>query len=135
MLNAYSNSLTIPANRIVPFSSVHVLKGSAVTLMNSTIQLNKKGAYLVTFDVQGLPSEAGLFTVEMTRNGVVQSDAIINIPSTLVSVGISGSLTTIVTVPDDNTKCCFTSPVELEFLNAGVGIANAHVSVTVTKIC
>lgn len=136
MLNAYSKNQTVVQNGIIPFNSVSLLKGKTAVLNGvSTIDLNCRGVYCVTLDISGTPSEAGGVIVSMTKNGVTQPQAVIDIPLVVTTASVTGSISTLVQVSENNSACCCASATNLQFINTGVGLANANFTITVTKLC
>lgn len=136
MLEAYSKNKTIAANDVLTFDSVSLVKGCTAKLNGvSSIELNKKGVYEITLDVIGTPSESGVVTINMLKDGVVLQQGIINIPLVATTVSISPSNTVLVTVERDYVGTCSSSPTTIQFVNVGVGLTNANLNVVVTKIC
>lgn len=123
MLEVYGTNITAVADTPLPFNNVSVKKGCTAELESATtIQLNKCGVYMVTFD----GSAAASNTVQMFKDGVAQPQA--------QSTGTSPSFSTLVQVAHSNSDCCCSSPTELRFVPTGAGtFTNANVCVT--KIC
>lgn len=123
MLEAYSINITLAANTPINFNNTSVKKGCTAELESpSTIQLNKCGVYMVEFDA----SLAAADTIQMYKDGVAQPQA--------QSTGTSPSFTTLVQVDRNNTGCCCSSPVNLQFIPEADGTAT-NANVVVTKIC
>lgn len=136
MLEAYSNNQTFAADSPVTFNSVSLRKGMTAVLNGaSTIELNKCGVYEIILTVSGLPSEAGDVVIQMMKDGVLQPQAIGTVPTALTTTGISTTIATLVVVRDSNSCRCCDSPVTIQFINSGVGLADADARVVVTKIC
>lgn len=136
MLEAYSTNQTVLTNGIIPFNSVSLLKGKTAVLNGvSTIELNNCGVYEFILDIGALPSADGGITINMLKNGVIQSQSVLSIPTVLTTNGVHGSITTLVQVPRNNSACCCSSPTTIQFVNSGVGITEAQINVVVTKIC
>lgn len=136
MLNAYSKNQTLVQNGIIPFNSVSLLKGKTAVLNGvSTIDLNCRGVYCLTLDISGTPSDAGEVTISMTKNGVTQPQAVIDIPLVVATASVTGSISTLVQVSENNSACCCSSATSIQFVNTGVGLTNANFTVTVTKLC
>lgn len=136
MLNAYSKNQTLVQNGIISFNSVSLLKGKTAVLNGvSTIDLNCRGVYCITLDISGTPSDAGEVTISMTKNGVTQPQAMIDIPLVVTTASVTGSISTLVQVSESNSACCCSSATSIQFVNTGVGLANANFTVTVTKLC
>lgn len=135
MLEAYSANQTILTNANIPFNNTSLIKGKTATLNGvSTIELNRSGIYQVTLNISGLPSAAGDVTVNMLKDNVIQQQAIINVPSAATN-GISVTVATLVSVKNDNSCKCNSSPTSLQFTNTGIGLEQAKVNVVITKIC
>lgn len=136
MLEAYSTNQTVLANGIIPFNSVSLVKGKSAVLNGvSTIELNNCGVYEIVFDIGTLPSADGDIAINMLKNGVVQSQSFLSIPTSVTTSGVHGTITTLVQVPRNNNACCCSSPTTIQFVNSGVGITEAQINVVVTKIC
>lgn len=123
MLEVYGTNITVEANSPIAFEGTSVKKGCTAVLESpNTIQLNKCGVYMVAFDA----SAAAADTVQMFKNGVAQPQA--------QGTGTNPSFVTLVQVDHNNTDCCCSSPVNLQFVPTTAGtLTNANVSVT--KIC
>lgn len=136
MLEAYSTNQTVLANGIIPFNSVSLVKGKSAVLNGvSTIELNNCGVYEIAFDIGALPSADGDITINMLKNGVIQPQSLLSIPTSVTTSGVHGTITTLVQVPRNNNACCCSSPTTIQFVNSGVGIIEAQINVVVTKIC
>lgn len=123
MLEVYSINASVGANSSIPLNNVVIKKGcSAVNSGPSSIELNKKGVYMVSLN--GVASAAT--TVQMYKNGAPQPQA--------QTMGTSLGLETLVQVSQDNTNCCCSSPTTLEFVNS-TSVTFPIVNVDVTKIC
>lgn len=136
MLEAYSTNQTILTDGIIPFNSVSLVKGKTALLNGvSTIELNNCGVYEIVLDVGALPSAEGTVTINMTKNGVVQPQSVLSIPTAVTTSGIHGTITTLIQVARNNSNCCCSSPTTIQFVNSGVGLTTVQANVVVTKIC
>ena len=136
MLQAYSSNLTVAANAAYPFNNVIIDKGCAETLAApASIQLNKRGVYLVEVDGFGTAAAAGDGSTQLAVNGVLQPQAICQY--TAASDGISNfGFKTFVQVAENNCQCnCVSSPTVLQVVNGDAALTDAHINVVVTKIC
>lgn len=137
MLQVYSSNLEVAAGAAYPFNNVVLDKGCGENLSApATIQLNKRGVYLVEVDGFATPDAATEVTTQLYVNGVAQPQAI----STFVPAAITDTRTfgfkSFVRVIQDNCNCnCFTSPTVLQILNGDTAVSDAHINVCVTKIC
>lgn len=135
MLEVYSDNLDVISGSSIPLNNISLQKGTtAVLSSNATIQLNKRGIYDVEVDGYGEAGVAGLITVQLMRNGVLQPQAISSV------TGATGEVDTFnfhtqVQVLSDNTCCCGTAPTLLQIINTGVDITGAHINVCVSKLC
>lgn len=108
MLEAYSLNVEVDMNNAIPFNSTSVNKGCDEVLSSATtIELNKKGVYLISFDA----SSAAAATVQLFKDGVAQEQA--------QSVGTNPKFTTLVQVGRNNCGCCFCTPVNIQVRNTG----------------
>lgn len=123
MLEAYSLNVAVGDDTAIPFNNVTVEKGCTARLTApGTIELNKRGIYIVYFDAVAGTST----TVQLYKNGIAQPQA--------QSTGTAVSFVTLVQVPADNTCACCTSPTVLRVVNTTAGtFTNANVAVT--KLC
>lgn len=123
MLEAYSLNVAVGANSAIPFNNITIQKGCTAKLeAPSTIELNKRGIYIVYFDAVAGTST----TVQLYKDGVAQPQA--------QSTGTAVSFVTLVQVPQDNTCACATSPTLLRIVNTTAGTFT-NVNLAVTKLC
>lgn len=136
MLQIYSSNLTVDANSVFQFNNVALDKGCSESLSApSTVQLNKRGIYLVEMDGFATPDAATEVSVQLLVNGVAQPQAI----STFVPAAVTDTRTfgfkTFVRVLENNCNCnCLTSPTTLQFQNGETALTDAHINVVITKI-
>lgn len=125
MLEVYSLNTTVAAGTAVPFDNVAIKKGNTVELVGvSTIQFNKCGVYMVSCD----GSSAAAATIQLTKNGVVQSQA--------QSTGENFSFVTLIQVPSNNSDCYCVSPTTAQIINGGDAAATlTNINLVITKIC
>ena len=124
MIQVYSTNIDVALNAAIPFNNVAIRKGcSAIESAPSTIQLNKCGIYMVSFDATAAAST----TVQMSKDGVAQPQA--------QSTGTSLHFTTLVQVPKDNSNNCCASPTLIQMLNTGAEATFENINVVVTKVC
>lgn len=137
MLETYSQNITVLQNTAIPFNSTSIRKGcTAVKTDVNTIELNKSGIYMVSFDAAASTSTtSGNIVVQMSKNGTLQPQAITATTSTGTTDIESLSFVTLVQVSEDNSCNCCDSPVILKFLNTGIGATYVQANVVVTKIC
>lgn len=136
MLEAFAVNQTIAADSVIPFTSVSLQKGeTAVLAGSSSIMLNKCGVYMVSAVFTGTPAAAGAAEITMTKNGVAQPQATVNLPAALTTVSVALPISTLVQVPQSNGPCCCKSGTVIQFENTGVGLNAAGASVIVTKVC
>lgn len=123
MLEVYGTNITLVADTPINFNNTSIKKGCTAELESpATIQLNKCGVYMVEFDASLAASD----TIQMYKDGIAQPQA--------QSTGTSPSFTTLVQVNRNNTDCCCSSPVNLQFIPSAAGTA-VNANVVVTKIC
>lgn len=137
MLETYSQNITVLQNTAIPFNSTSIRKGcTAVKTDVNTIELNKSGIYMVSFDaVASTSTTSGNIVVQMSKNGTLEPQAITATTSTGTTDIESLSFVTLVQVSEDNSCNCCDSPVILKFLNTGIGATYVQANVVVTKIC
>lgn len=137
MLQAYSTNVDIAANSAVPFNNVVLDKGCAEALSApATIQLNKRGVYLVEFDGYALgDTAAGVVTFQLYVNGVAQPQAISSFTAVAVTDVYPVGFKTFVQVTENNCNCnLLSSPTVLQVRIGDTAVSDAHVNIVVTKI-
>lgn len=136
MLEVYSINQTLNAGSAVPLNITSIAKGvTAVLASPSTIELNKCGVYMVSMDASIEPSAAGEFSIQLTKDGLVQPQAQVSATGAAETI-TPVSFQTLVQVPSSNSCRCCDSPTFIQFLYNGEGVAVAeHFNVVVTKLC
>lgn len=136
MLQAYSSNLTMAADTAFPLNNIVVDKGCAEKLTApATIELEKKGVYLVEVDGYATPAAATLVSAQLFVNGVAQPQAISSFTGVAATVDTFG-FKTFVQVSENNCNCnCCSSPTVLQIRNGATALTDAHINVVVTKIC
>lgn len=136
MLQAYSSNLTMAANTAFPFNNVTIDKGCAERLSApASIQLNRRGVYLVEVDGFGTGADAATGTAQLMVNGVAQPQAISSYTTAAGDVSEFG-FKTFVQVSENNCQCnCISSPTVLQVMNGAAELTEAHINIVVTKIC
>ena len=135
MLQAYSSDLSVAADAAFPFNNVILDKGCGETLSApASIQLNKRGVYLVEVDGFATPAGATLVSVQLYVNGVAQPQA----QSSFTGVAATAdtfSFKTFVQVSENNCQCnCISSPTVLQIRNGATALTDAHINIVITKI-
>lgn len=136
MLQIYSSNLSVQANSVFPFNNVAINKGCGETLVApATIELNKRGVYLVEMDGFATPDAATEVSIQLLVNGVPQPQAI----TTFVPASVTDTRTfgfkTFVRALQNNCECnCLTSPTTLQFANGDTDLSNVHINVNITQI-
>lgn len=123
MLEVYGTNIAVEADTAIAFNGTSLKKGCTAELESpNTIQLNKCGVYMVEFDA----SAGAANTIQLYKDGIAQPQA--------QATGTNPSFTTLVQVDRNNSDCCCSSPVNLQFLTTTAGtLTNANVCIT--KIC
>ena len=136
MLQVYSSNLAVEANTVFPFNNVIVDKGCGENLSApATIQLNKRGIYLVEMDGFATPDAATEVSVQLMVNGVAQPQAISSFVPAAVTDTRTFGFKTLVRVLENNCQCnCLTAPTTLQFMNGDTALTDAHINVVVTQI-
>ena len=118
MLQAYSSNLTLDANQVFPFNNVVIEKGCAEKLTApGSIELNKRGVYLVEVDGFGTGASAATGSTQLYVNGIAQPQAISNYAAAAGDVSEFG-FKTLVQVAQNNCQCnCLTSPTVLQVMS------------------
>ena len=136
MLQAYSSNLAVAAEAAFPFNNVVMDKGCAETLSGpATIQLNKRGVYLVEMDGYATPDATTDVTVQLYVNGVAQPQAKSTFTGTAITAASTFGFKTFVRVAENNCPCnCIASPTLLQVMNADTSLSDAHINIAVTQI-
>lgn len=126
MLEAYSTDVEVAVDAAVPFNNVTLEKGwTALLVSPGTINLNKCGVYMVSFD----GSVAASTMVQLFKDGIAQ-------PQAQSTSATSPTFTTLVQVERNNSNCACTSPVTLQVRNVGAAEATfTNANICVTKVC
>ena len=135
MLQAYSSDLDVAANAAFAFNNVTLDKGCGETLSApASIQLNKRGVYLVEVDGFATPAAATLISVQLYANGVAQPQAISSFTG-VAETADSFGFKTFIQVSENNCSCnCISSPTVLQIINGATALTDAHINVVITKI-
>lgn len=136
MLQVYSNNLAVEADTAFPFNNVVVDKGCGETLSApATVQLNKRGVYLVEVDGFATPDAATTVTVQLYVNGVAQPQAISSFTPASITDARTFGFKTFVRVMENNCPCnCLTSPTTIQCMNGATAVSDAHINMVITQI-
>lgn len=136
MIQAYSSNINVTANTAIPMNNLKIKKGCAQSLASpATIQLNKRGVYVVAVDAFGSAAAPGEISVQLAVNGILQPDAISAADVTAADSVVSLGFNSLVQVQQDNTCCCCSSPTELSVFTGNTDITGLHYNIVVTKLC
>lgn len=135
MLETYSQNIEVTTGSTIPLNNVSIQKGCTATkTAPATIQLNRCGVYMVSLDASALATAAGDIVIQMTKNGILQPQAITTATGTTTATE-SMSFETLVQVSENNSCRCCDSPTLIQFVNSGTGVTLSNINVVVTKIC
>ena len=136
MLQAYSTGIAIDASAAIPFNNVIIDKGCAEKLTApGTIELDKRGVYLVEVDGYGTGAAAATGTVQLYKNGVALPQAASSFTTAAADISNFG-FKTLIQVSESNCNCnCYSSPTVLQVRNGEAALTDGHINVVVTKIC
>ena len=137
MVQYYSTGVDVAAGGFFPLNNAAYTKGQTTTHgAPATLELNQRGVYMVSADSFATLATAGVYTIQLYRDGVPMPQAINSTSVTAAGIG-STSFQTLVVVPNNNCPCnCTSAPVILQVANAStVDVTDAHINVVVTKIC
>lgn len=136
MLEAYSQNVEVLSNASVPFNSTTIQKGcTSIRSGVTTIELNKCGVYMISFDASVIGSVAGVVTAQLRKDGTLQPQAL---TTTTVADATSlnpVSFVTLVQVKDNNSCNCCDAGVTLEIVNTGIQATYSQANIVITKIC
>lgn len=136
MLKAYSTNVSVEENAAIPLNNISLLKGTSSQLIGaSTIQLNKCGIYEVTVSATVTANTAGLISLQMARNGILQPfDITETTAADTTSLHAIGFSTLVQVDKNNNINCICSSPITLSFLNNGVDATYNNIIVTVVRV-
>lgn len=138
MLETYSQNLAVGANTAISFNNISIQKGvTAVKTAPATVQFNRAGVYMVSFDATAAISgaTAGNITVQLYKNGTAQPQALTSTNSTSTTDLGTLSFVTLVQVPQNNNCNCATSGTTIQLLNIGLDATFTQANLVITKIC
>ena len=73
MLELYSLNVAVEENGSIPFNNSDLAKGiTAVQTAPATIQLNKRGVYMVSCSASIIPDAAGDVSIQLAKDGVLE---------------------------------------------------------------
>lgn len=134
MLEIYSKSIDVDANAAIPLNNTSIIKGcTAVLTSPSTIQLNKKGVYMVSCNTSCTAASDANVSIQLYKNGTPQLQAG-NEATGATETAVPLSFTTLVQVPEDNSCSCYSIPTTIQIMNTGAA-ATHDINVCVTKLC
>ena len=120
MIEVYTQNVTVPAMTAIPFNNTTIQKGiTAVKTGTATIQFNRIGVYVVSFDASASLADGATTSATSTSETDI----------------VHMSFTTLVQVPQNNTCNCATSPTTIQITNIGVPALFAQADLVVTKLC
>lgn len=136
MLEVYSKNVTVAADASVPLNNSVLLKGTSALLQGATtIQLNKCGVYQVAVSAVAIGSAAGDIVLQLSKDGVLQPQAISSATAADATSSIPMSFITLVQVPQNNCPNCLCSaPTTINFVNTGIEAEYSTFDVVVTRI-
>ena len=103
MLEVYTQNTTVPENTAIPFNNTTIQKGSTVVkTAPTTIQFNKIGVYMISFDASVSLSDgttADNIVCQLYKNGSSQIQAVTSATSSSTTDIAHLSFNTLVQVP------------------------------------
>ena len=136
MLQAYSSNLSVLANTAFPFNNIVIDKGCGETLSApATVQINRKGVYLVEVDGYATPAAATDVAIQLYVNGVAYPQAISSFTGVTNTAAAFG-FKCLIQVPNNNCNCnTLSSPTVIQVMNGDTALTDAHINLCLTKIC
>ena len=136
MLEVYSKNVTVAEDASVPLNNTVLIKGTSSQLQGtSTIQLNKCGVYQVAVSAVAIGSAAGVVSLQMRKNNVLQPQAITEVTAADATSLNPMSFTTLVQVPQNNCPNSLCSaPTTIDFVNTGIEAEYSTFDVVVVRI-
>lgn len=136
MLQAYSINIDFNANSAIPLNNLIIDKGCAEKLAApATIELNKRGVYMVEVNGFGTGAAAGTGQIQLYRNGVALPQAQSQFTTAAANVS-NFAFDTIIQVPQNNCCCdSVSAPVTLQVFCGEQNFTEGYLNVVVTKLC
>lgn len=136
MVEIYSTNITVAQNEAIPFNVSKVAKGcTAVQTAPATVQLNKRGVYMVQVSGSIAPTAAGTVSFQLAKNGVLELGSFAEAAGT-AGDAVDLSFSALVQVTKDNNPCCCAdSPTTIQLVNTGEDGVYSIVRMIVTKLC
>ena len=117
---------TVPADGILPLTTIVRRRGSSVEQSNDSIVLGASGYYKVSLIATFTAPTAGIVTLQLRQDGVAVQGATASTTITTATTEVrSLSIDAIVRV-----SCC-AGPVTLTILNSGVAINTSNIAINV----
>ena len=140
MIELYSTNESVATGSAIPLDNVSLQKGiTAVSSGASSINLNTRGIYEVTFDTSVTASEVPttgsvLLSVQLEKDNVAQPQAQSSVTPADTTTVYHLSFTTLIQVNCNNNPGVSGAPVSIALVNNGVPATFKNVNVCVTKL-
>ena len=139
MIELYSTNESVATGSAIPLDNVSLQKG--ITALNSgasSINLNTRGIYEVTFDASvvatEVPTTDPLLSVQLEKDNVAQPQAQSSVTPADTSTVYHLSFTTLIQVNCNNNPGVSGAPVSITLINNGAPATFKNVNVCVTKL-
>lgn len=136
MIQIYSDGVTVAAGGTYPLNTTVFFKGSTAS-QNAvgSVGANNRGVYNVHVDGFATLADAGVYSIQLTRNGIPLPQAISSMNVAAGEIG-SGSFETLIVVEESNCSCDWTSvATSLGVINSSESdVTDAHINILVSKL-
>lgn len=136
MIQIYSDGVAVASGGTYPLNTAVFFKGNTAT-QNAvgSAGLNNRGVYNVHVDGFATLADEGVYSIQLTRNGVPLPQAISSMTVAAGDIG-SGSFETLIVVEDSNCSCDWTSvATSLGVINPSESdVTDAHINILISKL-
>lgn len=137
MIQIYSDGVAVAAGSTYPLNNTVFLKGNCASQSAAgSTSLNKRGVYNVHVDGFATLAAAGVYTIQLTVNGIPQPQAISSVNVAAGEIG-NGSFETLVVVDDCNCRCDLNNVANFIGVINPIGaddVTDAHINIVVSKV-
>lgn len=136
MIQVYSDGVAVAAGGTYPLNTAVFNKGNTAS-QNAvgSVGINTRGVYNVHVDGFATLAAAGVYSIQLTRNGIPLPQAISSMNVAAGEIG-SGSFETVIVVEEGNCPCDWTSAAtSIGVINPSeADVTDAHINVLVSKV-
>ena len=136
MIQIYSDGVAVAAGGTYPLNTTVFFKGNTAN-QNAvgSVGANRRGVYNVHVDGFATLADEGVYSIQLTRNGLPLPQAISSMSVASGDIG-SGSFETLIVVDENNCSCDWLSvATSLGVINPSESdVTDAHINIIVSKL-